>query len=367
MAGKLFRVRVPPNLWEKFGTKRFAQRFDNYQAAKAWVKQKEAEIETAHLAAQGERVTGIRSVSISVARARWIQYLKTLRRRERTISTAEWRSLPLVELAGDGSLNEFGLEEWQSYVEVRRANEASEDALMRERQMLWSIARWAQQAGYTVNPQLWRIPKPKPRPTFTRRFDPVALESALELLTPRDRLIVELAAGTGMRAGELRAARVEWVRWDAQLIEIPHSEEYSPKGGRARRLPLSNQVVKLLEEYVGELKSGPLIRPIAKDPATKAFSTRRLLERLRKVGYQVHGMHDLRHHYLSMLASRGVPGRTLQELAGHKSLRTTDLYLHAAPSYLEDARRALEVGTEVGTGDKRPKKRTKKNRPGSAS
>ena len=50
----------------------------------------------------------------------------------------------------------------------------------------------------------------------------------------------------------------------------------------------------------------------------------------------------LRHTFCSHLAIRGASARAIQELAGHKDLSTTQMYMHLTPAALEDAIRLLD-------------------------
>jgi len=56
-----------------------------------------------------------------------------------------------------------------------------------------------------------------------------------------------------------------------------------------------------------------------------------------------HGVHILRHTFCSHLAMRGVPARTIQELAGHENLTTTLRYMHLSPQAVNDAIRQLDA------------------------
>ena len=64
-------------------------------------------------------------------------------------------------------------------------------------------------------------------------------------------------------------------------------------------------------------------------------------------------VHILRHTFCSHLAMRGVPARTIQELAGHANLSETERYMHLSPAAIEDGIRALDMrprGDIVETG-----------------
>ena len=55
------------------------------------------------------------------------------------------------------------------------------------------------------------------------------------------------------------------------------------------------------------------------------------------------GVHILRHTFCSHLAMRGAPARAIQELAGHKDLKTTQRYVHVSPAAVDEAIRLLDA------------------------
>jgi site-specific recombinase XerD len=58
------------------------------------------------------------------------------------------------------------------------------------------------------------------------------------------------------------------------------------------------------------------------------------------------GWHTMRHTFCSHLAMRGVPVRTIQQLAGHAGITTTMRYLHLTQSAVDEAMRVLESGSK---------------------
>jgi len=62
----------------------------------------------------------------------------------------------------------------------------------------------------------------------------------------------------------------------------------------------------------------------------------------RKAGLTESGVHLLRHSFCSHLAMRGASAKAIQELAGHRDLTTTQMYMHLSPAALEDAIRLLD-------------------------
>jgi len=64
------------------------------------------------------------------------------------------------------------------------------------------------------------------------------------------------------------------------------------------------------------------------------------------------GVHILRHTFCSHLAMQGAPAKTIQELAGHQDLMTTQRYMHLSPEALDAAIRLLDgPGSTEGHGD----------------
>jgi site-specific recombinase XerD len=58
------------------------------------------------------------------------------------------------------------------------------------------------------------------------------------------------------------------------------------------------------------------------------------------------GWHVMRHTFCSHLAMRGVPVRTIQELAGHASITATMRYMHLTQSAVDEAVHVLESGSK---------------------
>ena len=72
----------------------------------------------------------------------------------------------------------------------------------------------------------------------------------------------------------------------------------------------------------------------------------------RRVNLRNNGAHILRHTFCSHLAMRNVPARSIQELAGHRDLSTTQRYMHLSSAAIDDAIRLLNrPSTPGGFGD----------------
>jgi integrase len=123
----------------------------------------------------------------------------------------------------------------------------------------------------------------------------------------------------------------------------------SPKGGRARRVPLTARAVAALKGH--RHLRGKLVF-CWEDGTRWTFVTMRagIKRQEKRARLRVTGGHVLRHTFCSHLAMRGAAPRAIQELAGHASISVTQRYMHLAPSALKEAIALLEGRSALTTG-----------------
>jgi integrase len=142
-------------------------------------------------------------------------------------------------------------------------------------------------------------------------------------LTP----IVLLAMNTGLRRGELLSLR--WVDIDLAACLLTVREE-TAKSGRSRHLPLNKEAMEALVRWRRKAGEGQEIFPVADvKTAWRALLAAAAISKFR--------FHDLRHHFASKLAMRGVDINSIRELLGHADLKMTLRYAHLAPAHLATA------------------------------
>ncbi len=147
----------------------------------------------------------------------------------------------------------------------------------------------------------------------------------------RDRALVELLYGAGLRVGETSAL-------DVRDVDLHRGEvRVMGKGGKERVVPLPAAARESLGEYLDSRRApGLLAEPLfpslrPRDGRSRRLGTRdirRILKaRARRVGIadRVHP-HRLRHSYATHLLDMGADLREIQELLGHASLSTTEKY-----------------------------------------
>jgi integrase/recombinase XerD len=199
--------------------------------------------------------------------------------------------------------------------------------------------------GYVLHDPAQAIPLPKatrlPRGILSesQARQLVAAPSADSLIGKRDRAILELLYGTGIRLGEAARADVSDLDLREGVLLVR-----SGKGRKDRVVPVEGRAALALDTYLGGTRP-ELVRHI--DPALliSRHGGRLSLVGLRAV-VQRHGRaigvklspHALRHTCATHLLRGGADIRHVQELLGHRCLSTTALYTRVA---IEDLREVL--------------------------
>ncbi len=161
----------------------------------------------------------------------------------------------------------------------------------------------------------------------------------------RDRLILELLYGSGLRVSELIDLNWENIETDQRMIRV------LGKGSKERLVPFGQSVKKLLEDWSLLSKEGPKGPLFVSEKGAERLTVRtvhRLVQRAAlRVGIYGVSPHTLRHCFATHLLERGAPLRVVQELLGHESIAATQRYLSITAeqmkkSYMEHHPRAHE-------------------------
>ena len=157
--------------------------------------------------------------------------------------------------------------------------------------------------------------------------------------------MIFLALRTGLRYGELSELR--WTDVDLKNGRLMVRRSYShghvttPKSGRQREIPLSDQTVTFLKKH-RHLKSDLVF---CKDDGERHIHRRRdvaLKRCCRYAGLRKIGWHTLRHTFASHLAMKGVSLKSIQELLGHATMEMTMRYAHLSPEVNKTAMATLD-------------------------
>lgn len=155
----------------------------------------------------------------------------------------------------------------------------------------------------------------------------------------RDRAIIEVLYGCGLRVSELTGLDVGAVSLEDEVVRV------IGKGSKERLVPLMGSAHKALAEYLsdwrGELvssRSGAAVFLNVRGGRISRQSVFAIVERAgRVVGIDGLHPHTLRHSFATHMLQGGADIRIVQELLGHSSIQTTQLYTHLDRSHLRMA------------------------------
>jgi site-specific recombinase XerD len=179
---------------------------------------------------------------------------------------------------------------------------------------------------FTLGPK--RVPDATLLPRRPRRLPdtpkPAEVEAALDALegdgplAVRNRALVELVYSAGLRASEAVGLNLADVDFDREQLQV------RGKGGKERMIPLGEEAAHMLARYLHEAR--PQLARGAENAVFLSARGKRLdTSTLRRVFAHPH---RLRHAFATHLLEGGADLRTIQELLGHSSLSTTQLYSH---------------------------------------
>lgn len=153
----------------------------------------------------------------------------------------------------------------------------------------------------------------------------------------RDRALLETLYSTGIRVSELTGLNLE------DLDEISGTVIVRGKGKRERLCPIGTTALQAIRRYLAARpKDKKLKVPYALFVSQKLSrltvrQVDRLLQRYAKAAQLPMAIspHSLRHTFATHLLDRGADLRSVQELLGHRSLSTTQIYTHVTPQRLK--------------------------------
>jgi site-specific recombinase XerD len=198
--------------------------------------------------------------------------------------------------------------------------------------------------------------KPRRLPRVLRPAEVAALLDRIPETTPlelRDRAIFELAYASGLRAEELVLLQIDSVDFDAEVVRI------EGKGGKTRIVPVGEHALQALERYLARARPAlttygysPSDADVAQGRALflsksgRGLGTsdirRRLRTWARRATAQAPALagahpHALRHSFATHLLDGGADLRSIQELLGHSTISTTQVYTRVESARLRSA------------------------------
>jgi integrase/recombinase XerC len=184
------------------------------------------------------------------------------------------------------------------------------------------------------NPML-RIQSLKTEKDLPKYVEEKALEKLLDVMEfeegfpgLRDRLVLELLYGTGIRLAELLGLKTSDIDHYNQQLKV------LGKRNKERIIPMTNVLAKLVKEYLEERKNvfpedDTLVTTDKGKAAYPMFIQRLIKEKLTSVtSLKQKSPHVLRHSFATHLLNNGAELNAIKDLLGHSSLSATQIYSH---------------------------------------
>jgi integrase/recombinase XerC len=282
--------------------------------------------------------------SLAAARVRFVDHLAL----ERGLSPHTVRAYAgdvagLLEHAtrrGCDSVADHDIAVLRSWLAQLHARGVSRSTLARRASAARMFTAWAQRRGLLVTDPGAKLASPKaqrPLPEVLRIDDAAAvMQAAGEDGSPlglRDAAIVELLYATGTRVGELCGLDIDDLDADRRTVRV------FGKGAKERTVPLGEPAIAAVRSWLAggrpqlvTAASGPALLLGARGGRIDPRTARRAVhERLAAVdGVPDLGPHGLRHSAATHLLEGGADLRSVQELLGHGTLATTQIYTHVS-------------------------------------
>ena len=203
---------------------------------------------------------------------------------------------------------------------------------------------WLFQRGLTDRDPAAVVPGPRRPRTLPATFKGSELEQVLDRPPPgepralRDRALLELLYGCGLRASEACALRLRDVDLDREQVRV------IGKGDRQRAVPLGGAAAAALGRYLrggrpslDAGRSDRMFLSVRGRPLQPSDVRRALARALEREGLPCRSPHALRHSFATHLLEGGADLRSIQEMLGHASVATTQVYTHVSVRHLKSA------------------------------
>jgi len=158
----------------------------------------------------------------------------------------------------------------------------------------------------------------------------------------RDRAMLELAYGAGLRVSEWISIGVRDVLFEDKLVRV------FGKGSKERLVPIGRSAIGAVATYLGELRptlergggKGVLFLNSRGTPMTRMGAWKILRRHVERAKILKHvSPHTLRHSFATHLLEGGADLRAVQEMLGHADISTTQIYTHVDREYLRQVHR----------------------------
>jgi len=287
------------------------------------------------------------------------QYLAAMSDSKTNVDTLTPARLPAWDTPLPTNLTEriLGIQpmEIRSYLAVLRNGDYSKATTARKLATLRSFYKYLVRTGRIESSPVSVIRTPRLDKRLPKLLDVEQIDALLSapnpdtLLGARDRAILETIYSAGLRIGELIGLNLD------DLDEFHGAVRVRGKGKKERLAPLGGKAAVALEAYLqkrfaklGRTRSGALFVNRTGRRLTDRSIRRKLNQYMLSAGIATHiSPHTLRHSFATHMLNAGADLRSVQEMLGHESLSTTQIYTHLTTRRLKavyDRTHPLAVG-----------------------
>ncbi len=180
------------------------------------------------------------------------------------------------------------------------------------------------------------LPRPVPAPDLERLLDEVVVHPKAAWIGARDLAVLSCLWGMGLRISECLSLRPH----DVEPLSHRETVRVLGKGQKTREVPLLNALRECLRSYIGlcphPLEPDRALFRSVRGRALSARSVQMTMQNLRsRLALPENATpHALRHSFASHLLARGADLRSIQELLGHASLSSTQIYTDVDAAHL---------------------------------
>lgn len=268
------------------------------------------------------------------------RYFHTLQQQAKSVHTlaayqrdlAQLNTLLAAALQGAEAERDLKRQDFVSALKKLSQQNLSETSLARK------LSAWRQYGAWLVQHGLWaanplaQLKAPRRKETLPKALPQEPLNHLLDQtpdqddpLAVRDHAVYELLYGSGLRLAELHGLNLGDVLLDAGWVSV------NGKGGKQRQVPLSRKSIAALQAYLPQRMAVAGENALFTNRHGRRLGMRQIQKRLAEWavasgGDQHISPHMMRHSYASHLLQGSRDIRAVQELLGHSSLSTTQIY-----------------------------------------
>jgi len=248
-----------------------------------------------------------------------------------------------LEAIGVSDISQLELVHLRSWLANQQVKGGARTTLSRRAVSVRLFTKWAVKNKYLAKDVAATLATPKGHRTLPEVLEVADAKRAAEEQTPislRDVAMVEVLYASGARVAELCGLDLSDIDYDRQTIRV------LGKGNKERTIPIGNPAIKALRVWpdngreqlkTSESKLAVFLGARGKriDQRTVRTVVYNALQAIE--GIERMGPHALRHSAATHLLEGGADLRTVQEILGHASLATTQIYTHVSTERLQKA------------------------------